>query len=100
MVNITQLISNIRKAVFGKDVRESIASAIEQTYEDATKDGNANMEVVDARNGFNTLKHVINKKTYYFNNVAEIKACTQLKIGDFVQTLGYYEKMMAVQENI
>lgn len=53
MVNITQLISNIRKAVFGKDVRESIASAIEQTYEDATKDGNANMEVVDARNGFN-----------------------------------------------
>ena len=92
MANIAQLINNIRNAVYGKDVRESIASAIEQTYEDASEHGNANMEVVDARNGFNTLKHVINKKTYYFNNVAEMKACTQLKIGDFVQTLGYYKK--------
>lgn len=56
MANITQLINNIRTAVFGKDVRESIASAIEQTYEDASEQGNANMEVVDARGTFDTLK--------------------------------------------
>ena len=57
MANITQLINNIRNAVFGKDVRESIASAIEQTYEDASEHGNANMEVIDARGGYTVLKN-------------------------------------------
>ena len=56
MANISNLIKNIRQAVFGKDVRESIASAIEQTYEDAAERGNANMEVVDARGYYDTLK--------------------------------------------
>lgn len=56
MSNITELIKNIRNAVFGKDVRESIASAIEQTYEDASENGNANMEVTQARGSFDTLK--------------------------------------------
>lgn len=37
MASITELIKNIRSAVFGKDVRESIASAIEQTYKDAAE---------------------------------------------------------------
>ena len=60
MANITNLISNIRKAVFGKDVRESIASAIEQTYEDATASGNANMEVSEARGTFDTLNKRLN----------------------------------------
>ena len=56
MATITELIKNIRNAVFGKDVRESIASAIEQCYEDASKTGNANMEVTEARGTYNTLK--------------------------------------------
>ena len=60
MANITTLIQNIRKAVFGKDVRESIASAIEQTYEDATASGNANMEVSEARGTFGTLNKRLN----------------------------------------
>ena len=37
MANITELIKNIRNAIYGKDVRESIASAIEQTYQDAAE---------------------------------------------------------------
>ena len=57
MASIIELIKNIRNARLGKDVRESIASAIEQTYEDASKDGNANMEVAQARGVFNTLKN-------------------------------------------
>lgn len=56
MSNITNLINNIRKAIFGKDVRESIASAIEQCYEDAAKNDNANMEVIDARGTYSTLR--------------------------------------------
>lgn len=56
MANITELIKNIRNAVFGKDVRESIAGAIEQCYEDASENGNANMEVAEARGIYDTLK--------------------------------------------
>lgn len=56
MANITELIKNIRNAIYGKDVRENIAGAIEQCYEDASKSGNANMEVLDARGIYDTLK--------------------------------------------
>lgn len=37
MASITELINNIRNAIFGKDVRKSIADAIEQTYKDASE---------------------------------------------------------------
>ena len=60
MASIIELIKNIRNARLGKDVRESIASAIEQTYEDATKDGNANMEVSEARGTFGNLSQRLN----------------------------------------
>lgn len=60
MANITELIKNIRNAIYGKDVRESIASAIEQTYEDAAEQGNANMEVSEARGTFTTLNNRLN----------------------------------------
>lgn len=53
--NINILVDGIRKKTRGADVRESIAKALEVTYETATKDGNANMEVVKARGGFDTL---------------------------------------------
>ena len=33
----------------------------------------------------------LNKKPYYYNNVAEMKADTKLKVGDMAVTLGYYE---------
>lgn len=60
MANIIELIKNIRNAIYGKYVRESIASAIEQTYEDASKSGNANMEVSEARGEFDTLSKRLN----------------------------------------
>lgn len=53
--NINILVDGIRKKTRGADVRESIAKALEVTYETATKDGNANMEVAKARGGFDTL---------------------------------------------
>lgn len=53
--NINILVAGIRKKTRGADVRESIAKALEVTYETATKDGNANMEVAKARGGFDTL---------------------------------------------
>lgn len=33
----------------------------------------------------------LNKKPYYYNSIAEMKADTKLKAGDMVKTLGYYE---------
>lgn len=57
MANITELVKNIRNAILGKEVRESIAEAIEQCYEDASKNGNANMEVTEARGDFSTLNN-------------------------------------------
>lgn len=56
MAGIKQYLDNILNSVFGKDVRQSIHDAIEQTYEDAAKNGNANMEVSEARGNFETLK--------------------------------------------
>lgn len=53
--NINILVEGIRKKTRGADVRESIAKAIEVTYDTASKDGNANMEVAKARGGFDTL---------------------------------------------
>lgn len=53
--NIAVLVDGIRKKTRGADVRESIAKALEVTYENASKDGNANMEVTQARGAFDFL---------------------------------------------
>ena len=75
--NINILVDGIRKKTRGADVRESIAKAIEVTYENASKDGNANMEVAKARgtfgylsDRFSTIDNIINSKA----DEAEIKA--------------------------
>ncbi len=60
MANITELIKDIRNALFGREVRESIARAIEQCYEDVTKAGNANAEISEARGRFDTLNKRLN----------------------------------------
>lgn len=68
--NINILVDGIRKKTRGADVRESIAKAIEVTYENATREGNANMEVAKARGGFDTLSQnllSINANAYAAN---------------------------------
>lgn len=58
--SITQLVKFIREKMYGIDVRESIAKALERVYEDASKTGNANMEVSQARGDFNVLNDRLN----------------------------------------
>lgn len=53
--SISQLLEDILTAVYGKDVRKSIHDAILKSYEDATKGGNANMEVSQARGIYTSL---------------------------------------------
>lgn len=38
-----------------------------------------------------SVQNKLNKKPYYYVNVAAMKADTRLKVGDMCQTLGYYE---------
>lgn len=54
-MGIDQYLKIIKEGVFGRDVRQAIHDGIERVYEDATFDGNTNMEVAKARGGFDTL---------------------------------------------
>lgn len=74
MASIIELIKNIRNARLGKDVRESIASAIEQTYEDATEKGSSNMEVAQARGTFSNLNKRLNNSDSVKANKLEVSA--------------------------
>ena len=55
MADIKTHLNNIKGALYGKDVRNSIHDAIEQCYTDASINGNANMEVTQARGTYETL---------------------------------------------
>ena len=55
MADIKTHLNNIKGALYGKDVRNSIHDAIEQCYTDASINGNANMEVTQARGEYETL---------------------------------------------
>ena len=56
MANIQNELNNIKTALYGKDVRNSIHDAIKTCYDDASvNNDNANMEVKLARGTHNTL---------------------------------------------
>lgn len=55
MMSIQSYLDKIKSAIYGRDVRQAIYDAIKTTYDDASKDGNANMEVSMARGNYATL---------------------------------------------
>ena len=55
MAGIEKYLNTIKNGVFGRDVRKAIHDGIEQVYNDAAKNGNANMEVAKARGSSPTL---------------------------------------------
>jgi lysophospholipase L1-like esterase len=69
--NINVLVEGIRKKTRGADVRESIAKALEVTYETASKDGNANMEVEKARGAFEVLSERLQSIDKSLNSKAD-----------------------------
>lgn len=54
-MGIDNYLKIIKEGVFGRDVRQAIHDGIQQAYEDATTNGNANMEVAKARGEFDNL---------------------------------------------
>lgn len=77
----------------GKDIRDALDSASAAILAAITNGYNEDMtlqEVVDARDGFQSLGQNIKHKPYYFDNVESMKLAN-LKSGDCAITLGYYE---------
>ena len=85
MANIQNYLNQIKTAVFGKDVRESIHDAIKQCYDDASiNHDNANMEVKLARGSHNTLNDRLDENEKNQENLS-----SQL---DSKTNLGYFYK--------
>lgn len=54
-MGIDNYLKVIKEGVFGRDVRQAIHDGIQQAYDDATANGNANMEVSQARGPYESL---------------------------------------------
>lgn len=54
-MGIDNYLKVIKEGVFGRDVRQAIHDGIQQAYDDAIANGNANMEVSQARGGLPSL---------------------------------------------
>lgn len=59
-MSIQEELDKIRNAIYGREVRESIAKGIETAYDDASEKDNANMEVKIARGTYPTLRDRLN----------------------------------------
>lgn len=58
---ITTELETILNARYGRDVRQAIHDGIKQAYDDGTANGNANMEVSQARGSYPTLGQRLNE---------------------------------------
>lgn len=65
-------LEKIISATFGKDVRQAIHDAIKQVYDDATAEGNANMEMEMARGEFGTLNERLDTSDGKIETVQEV----------------------------
>lgn len=69
MASITEHLLKIRNAIFGREVRGAIADAIQQTYDDASANGNANMEVSMARGIYANLNQRLEADRGYVDTI-------------------------------
>ena len=66
-------VQKIRTAIKGKDVKESIASAIENAYAESINKGNTDAEVIAARGTSSSLNGRITQIESLMGNLANIK---------------------------
>ena len=62
-MSIQEHLNKIRNAIYGREVRESIAKGIETAYDDASEKDNANMEVKIARGTHPNLRSRLDETT-------------------------------------
>lgn len=107
-MSIQNYLNQIKSAVFGKDVRQSIHDAIKQCYDDASIDhDNANMEVKLARGSHDTLnerftsveENIKNNSEQLDNNTNKIDELNNLKADkDNVKNI-YYDGVNDLKQN-
>ncbi|HEM6530570.1 TPA: hypothetical protein U2E05_001512 [Streptococcus suis] len=96
----------IKEGVFGRDVRQAIHDGLQQAYDDATANGNANMEVAKARGGFDNLSKrfenitgqlgsIRETLTSPFNFKGSLKTSSQLPTAASINDTYYIEDEMA-----
>lgn len=61
----------IKEGVFGRDVRQAIHDGIQQAYDDATANGNANMEVAKARGVYPELSSRLKDMTVQMHTITQ-----------------------------
>ena len=74
-MGIDNYLKVIKDGVFGRDVRQAIHDGIKQAYDDATANGNANMEVAKARGDAKTLSERLDRydiSTAQVNNLIAV----------------------------
>lgn len=71
MGNIANFIDKIKHAIYGKDVRDSIAKGIQQCYDDAIANGHTDMEVVQARKTYSNLNARLDAENGNVNNAIQ-----------------------------
>lgn len=96
MANIKTHLNNIKGALYGKDVRNSIHDAIEQCYTDASINGNANMEVTQARGEYETLGERLDDHASQLEQKAD-----EFFVGEYVNVVEYSQiKNISIDEAI
>lgn len=87
---------NLQETVGNIDINEdgSIAEQLEHKINSTdiidNLNSNDSTKALSAKQG-KELNNKLNKKPYYYETVADMKADTKLKVGDMTITLGYYE---------
>ena len=82
MANIKTYLNNIKTAVFGSEVRDSIHDAIQQCYDDASAKDNANMEVKMARGEYENLGKRLDSHSSQIKDkaaIGEVRENTSIK---------------------
>ncbi|HEM3172959.1 TPA: hypothetical protein U0921_000737, partial [Streptococcus suis] len=78
----------IKDGVFGRDVRQAIHDGIQQVYEDATANGNVNMEVAKARGYANTLFERLDQMELTDKSTAQDVSVVSGQIENLIATAG------------
>lgn len=84
------LLTEIRNIDADRAELKEITDELNKTIADISNNTTDLGEVIDARDNFTTLGLRLKAKPYYFNSVADMKACN-LKVNDYAITAGYYE---------
>ena len=87
-MEITEALETIINARYGRDVRQAIHDGIKQAYDDAIKNGNANMEVSQARGSYPSLSDRLNSSDHSVLEAILKSESVSSQISNIISTAG------------